>query len=157
MNIRTRPARQSFAAIQPHDPVWRRWAAIAVLLAADLAGLAGAREVATAIALYQAATGLVDDRTPKHFRSQVRFVYVCVMAISFIPAMEFIAWIQMLGTVLLVLTGICPLARAMVLLPCNRPVGLSWDLIRLVVSSPATAGSIADELEARQHRPIQSN
>ena len=141
------PRRRLPIAIQLHDPVWWRWTAIATLLAADLGGVAGARETALAVALYQAVKGLAGDTTPKHFRAQVQFVYVGVMALSFVPALGFLAWIQMLGTVLLVVTGYCPLARAMVLFPGNRRVGLSWDLVRRVVYFPVTRGFIIEELE----------
>ncbi|MBF9029021.1 hypothetical protein HKCCE3408_01320 [Rhodobacterales bacterium HKCCE3408] len=136
------------AAIETNDPVWWRWTAIAVLLSADLAGVGGAREVAFAIAAYQALEGLSGDTTPRRFRSQVRMVYLCAMGLSFVPVLEFIAWIQMVGTWSLVLTGYCPLARVMVLLPFNRPVDLSWALVRQVVWSPATTGSIVDQLRA---------
>ncbi|MEV8468123.1 hypothetical protein AB0T83_15200 [Fluviibacterium sp. DFM31] len=143
--------RRVLAAIQLQDPVWWCLAAIAALLAADLAGLQGAHETAIAIAACLALTALLDDRTPKRFRSQVRIVYLCVMALSFIPAMGLLVWIQMIGTFVLVLTGYCPLARVMALLPGNRSAGLSWDLMRHVMLYPVTTGSIAEELGS--HRP----
>lgn len=135
------------AGIRPDDRAWWLWCLLAVLLAADVAGLPRAREAALFVAVLQAGAVLPGDISPRRFRSQVRLAYAIVLALSFLPGMLWLSRVQLCGTLALILVGYCPLARSLLLLPLNRSVGLSWRLVRFVVLSPPTSGSIRAELE----------
>lgn len=144
--------RRQPVAIKLNDSQWWHFAAIAVFLAAGLGGVAGAREAALATAGFLAVTGLMSRTGSKSFRALVQFTYLGLMALSFLPGLGFIAWIQMAGTFVLVLTGYCPLARVLLLLIKCRS-GLSWNLVRQVLLSPPVAGSISEKLDLRQAQP----
>ncbi|MGD9671768.1 MAG: hypothetical protein AB7U75_22430 [Hyphomicrobiaceae bacterium] len=126
---------------------WWIWTAIALLLIAGLAEYTSARHAAMAIAGVQALIWLARYRSISHFPTQVRVAYAIWMAVSFIPVLTPMIWIQTAGTLLLVILGYCPLARMLLFLPANRNVSLTLQRAARIVFHPPTRGSVLEELK----------
>lgn len=125
------------------------WPVVACLLTAGLAGVPLAREGALAFVALQTVAHAIRSRSLRHFPTQVRVVYLTWMALSFLPALEPLFWVQLGGTWLLALTGYCLLARTLMLLPVNRTVPLSTGFVRRVFLVPPAPGSIRDRINDR--------
>ncbi len=75
------------------------------------------------------------------FPAQVRIAYFLWVAVgTYVPAMEILMYITMVGLATNLFWGYCPLARMLYLLPWNREERLSINLLRRVFLSPPVAG-----------------
>ena len=76
------------------------------------------------------------------FPVQVRIAYFLWVACgTFLPSpCEVLMHITLIGLFANITVGYCPLARMMSLLPWNRTVPLTWDLIYRTIVSPPTKG-----------------
>ena len=128
------------------DPARWTWPLVASLMTAGLSGVPLAREGALALVALQTGSHAIRFRSLRHFPTQVRAVYLTWMALSFLPGLELLFWVQLAGTWLLSLTGYCLLARTLMVLPVNRAEPLSTDFIRRVFLMPPTSGSIRDRI-----------
>lgn len=126
---------------------WWMWALLAALLAAAIVGSNEAHLTAFLITLIQAAVYLARHRRWSHFPTQVRVSYAIWMAASFLPGLEPMSWVQMMGTMALVTAGYCPLARMLLFLPANRSAPLSLKRVLRIIFHPPTTGSAREELE----------
>ena len=133
-------------AIKPRSLDWWNWAIVTTLLLAGLADIQGARETAFAIAAAQACIYLFTYRSAVHFPTQVRLVYVTWMAMSFLPGFIFMFWIQLAGTLTLTVTGYCPLARILMLLPVNCRFPLTLERVKRILLHPPTEGSVLEDI-----------
>ncbi len=125
-----------------HD--WRHWALTDLLLAwALLGGEPRALWLAIALNLFETARCLWQTRDPWVFPAQVRWHYTLMLIAGLWPPLQWILWVQLLGTTAMVLFNYCPLARLLVLLyPFNRSEPFSAALVRRVIFTPPVKGSI---------------
>lgn len=124
------------------DPSWWHWAATVPMLAAHLAGVAGAIYLAIAVCAVMAAWYLLKLRQVRPFPVQVRLAYLGLLIAGFLPAMHWIYWVQLVGTSAMVLAGYCPLARMLALAPWNREERFSWALLKAAVVAPRAGGLV---------------
>lgn len=129
------------------DAKWWIWASLAALLVAGFAGYDTARYAAMVIAACQAVAWLALHRSIRHFPTQVRTAYAVWMALSFMPLLAPMFWIQAAGTTLLVLFGYCPLARMLLFMPFNRKVPLTMKRAIRIIVHPPTSGSVLCDLQ----------
>lgn len=75
------------------------------------------------------------------FPVQVRLAYFAWVAIgTYVPFMEILMYITILGLASNLFLGYCPLARMLYLLPWNKEEPLSLDFLKRVFLSPPAAG-----------------
>lgn len=75
------------------------------------------------------------------FPVQVRLAYFAWVAIgTYVPFMEILMYITILGLATNLFWGYCPLARMLYLLPWNREEPFSLDLLKRVFLSPPVTG-----------------
>ncbi len=75
------------------------------------------------------------------FPAQVRIAYFLWVAVgTYVPYMEILMYITMVGLATNLFWGYCPLARMLYLLPWNREERFSFNLLRRVFLSPPVAG-----------------
>lgn len=121
---------------------WWYWLATAVLLTAYLAGVPGAREVAGALLVVQVVHFRLRGRSFTAFSAQIRAAYLAIFVVGMAPHLAPLHWIQTIGVWAQVIAGYCLLARLLALVPWNREVRLTLDLVRFAIFSPPLAGSI---------------
>ncbi|HEY5950379.1 MAG TPA: hypothetical protein VIV40_33035 [Kofleriaceae bacterium] len=84
----------------------------------------------------------------KAFAVQVRVTYLILIALD----QSWLHWAQIAGTLVLLGFDYCPIARLLALMPWNRRQPLTFALVRTVITSPPTTGSIL-AIIARNERP----
>lgn len=129
--------------------VWRYWLLTLVPL---LVGVVGYREgiyVAMALTAVQFVHFALRTRSLSSFPVQVRLGFLALLVLGLWPPLFWIHWIQVAGTLAMLLFGYCPLARTMSLLPWNLNTPLSWQELKRVVFTPPVAGSILQRSEVR--------
>jgi len=80
------------------------------------------------------------------FPAQVRIAYLGLLLAGLWSPLQFIHWVQLLGTTAMVLFGYCFLARCLSLLPFNRMHALNSQLLRETFLTPPREGSIITAL-----------
>jgi len=125
---------------------WWYWLATLGLLAASLSIWTKAINYAIALIAWQYLHFSLRDRNPVSLTAQVRLVYLGLLALGTWDMFHFIHYLQLIGTTALVLTGYCPLARTLSLMPWNRRVPFTLALIRLAYLTPPVRGSILQVL-----------
>lgn len=124
------------------DLGWLHWTLTVALLAAHLAGIEWALAAAMVLCAVMCVFLMVQLRGVTPLPVQVRLVYVVMLAVSRLPGLEWLNWVQLAGLTLTITTGYCPLARVLSLLPFNRTERLSLTLAQRIVLSPATGGLV---------------
>ena len=125
-----------------HD--WRHWLLTDLalgwgLLGGDTRGL----YVAIALNLIELGRNLWQTRDLWAFPTQVRWHYTLMLIAGLWPPLQWILWLQLIGTTAMVLFNYCPLARLLVLVyPFNRSEPFSWALVRRTLLRPPVNGSI---------------
>ena len=77
------------------------------------------------------------DRSPITFPVQMRGIFLLVAVLGLLPGFAVLHWLQVVGTTAYLAFDYCILARLVVLLPWNRVVPLSWEVVRVALfSSP---------------------
>ncbi len=127
---------------------WWYWLATLGLLAASLLGRPDAIFYAMALTAWQYLHFARRDRDPVSFTAQIRFAYLGLLALGTWDAFHFIHYLQLIGTTALVLTGYCPLARTLSLMPWNRRAPLTLSLVRRAYLTPPVRGSILPVMSA---------
>lgn len=129
--------------------VWTYWFVTALLLTLWLlAGLPEAIYAAVVLTGIQAVHFLILEKRLPAFPVQLRFAYLLLVIAGLWGPLHFLHWIQFAGTWAFVGTGYCPLARMLMLLPWNRDRKLDWPLVRTLLLTPPTDGSIRDRLSS---------
>jgi hypothetical protein len=132
-----------------NDWTWWAWALTTILLAIGLGGFPGAFMAALGITAVQTIVILIREKRFSAFPVQLRVTYLALLAICFIPSMQWLYWLPMVGTFALVTFGYCLLARVLSLLPWNRHEALSTDLLlRTFLSRPDLTRLSADARDA---------
>src|SRR5512139_3676898 len=112
-----------------HDLGWWYWFLTVILLGAGLSERPTGIFLAMVLCTFQIAhvSRLTQDITA--FPVQVRIAYLAMLVAGLWEPLQWIHWIQFVGTTARVLIGYCLLARAMSLAPWNRRLPLSLALI----------------------------
>lgn len=116
-----------------------QWAISAPLLAAHLAGVAWALPAVLALCAASVVWYRVRLGGFRPYRLQVRLGFMAVSALAALPGLAAVAWIPLLGTSAQVLLGICPMARALGLMPWNRSGPLPLAAARAALLAPPGA------------------
>lgn len=75
------------------------------------------------------------------FPVQVRIAYVIWVTVgTYVPSMNVLLYITIIGLATNLFMGYCPLARMLYLLPWNRKERFSFDLVRRVFCTPPVEG-----------------
>lgn len=125
------------------------WQLTALLLAAHGAGWPEALPLVLALGSLQAAHWLAWRRSLRALDVQVRVAYLGLLFLGLLPGLWVVHAILFMGVNALLVADYCPLARLLVLLPWNRPVPLSWPLLRWLVLAPPAPGAITARLPAQ--------
>ncbi|MGE5240021.1 MAG: hypothetical protein ACM3NI_00100 [Bacteroidota bacterium] len=129
-------------AYQVRHIAWWYWLVTLVLLAAALSVWPEGIYYTMASTAWQCLHFAWRDRNPVSFPAQIRFVYLGLLALGMWGPLHFIHYLQLIGTTVLVLTGYCPIARTLVLMPWNRRVPFTLSLARIAYLTPPVRGSI---------------
>jgi hypothetical protein len=136
----------SNATIDPHvfrDPSWWHWAATLSLLVVSLAGYSGGIAAAIILCGIMAGYFFMRLRQLRPFPVQVRIAYLGLLAVGMLPWMQWLHWVQLVGTTTMVTVGYCPLLRLLSLAPLNRTEPLTYSLMRRVlVQEPCRGGLV---------------
>lgn len=77
---------------------------------------------------------------------QVRLGYLGLLLAGTVGPLWPIHVVQFAGVGARLVADDCPLARLLILLPCNRAVPLGWPLVRALLLSPPSPGPIVDRI-----------
>lgn len=122
-------------------PGWWQWVLTVPLLVAHLAGNVWAIPVASGLCAFAAAVYFARLRHLHSYPVQIRVAYIFLLACGMVPGMEWIHWVQLIGTTVFVLVGYCLLARLLSLLPFNRLEPLTANLVwRIMWTNPSSGG-----------------
>jgi hypothetical protein len=121
----------------PQDWTSWVWLVMTCLLLIGLTGVPEAFLAALFLSIAQSVLFLVQERAFKAFPVQLRLAYTLLLIICFFPPIRWLYWLPALGTVALVISGYCLMARILSLLPCNRTGPITADLLcRAFLSRP---------------------
>jgi hypothetical protein len=126
------------------------WLVIVLLLAAEAAGWRAGGLAAVALGAAQSVHFRLREGAWLAFPVQVRVAYLGILAAGLWPPVAFLHWVQLAGTSALLLAGYCPLARTLALMPWNRPVPLSLQLVGRAIFSRPSYGTILQALYGRE-------
>jgi hypothetical protein len=116
---------------------WWYWCAIAVLLALVLSRVApGASAAAVGLGGVQAIHFYRRERAVRAFPVQVRIAYLGLLVLGLWGPLAFIHWMQLAGTLAVLITNYCPLARLLSLAPWNRSGPVSATAVRFALLTP---------------------
>jgi hypothetical protein len=102
------------------DLSWWHWVLTVPLLAAHLAGVAGALEVAIVLCLLAGGYFFARIGRLQPYPVQIRVAYLGLLLVGSLPWMQWLHWVQVIGTTAMITVGYCALARGLNLLPLNR-------------------------------------
>jgi len=139
-------------AYQVRHIAWWYWLVTLGLLAASLSVWPEGIYYTMASTAWQYLHFARRDRNPVSFAAQIRFVYLGLLALGMWDPFHFIHYLQLVATTALVLTGYCPLARTLVLMPWNRRVPFTLSLARIAYLTPPVRGSILRVLPPERPR-----
>jgi len=109
---------------------WWHWLATVPLLIAGVSGRAWGIMLAMALCMVQIAHFAWRGGGLTVFPVQVRAAYLMLLGIGLWAPMQWLHWVQLVGTSARVVVGYCLLARILSLMPWNRFEPWSRDLIR---------------------------
>lgn len=124
------------------DIAWWYWLATIPLLTAGNLGEPNGYVLAALLTVIQIAHFTYREASIRAFPVQVRIAYLAWFLLGQLPYMQWMLWIQLIGTSLSVLVNYCPMARLMALVPWNRRQPLTLELVVKVLFSPPVKGSI---------------
>ena len=127
-----------------HDRYWRYWLLTTALLFAGLAGWSECHLAAAGLTLVQVIHLAYDGHEPTSFPIQVRMAYFTLLCLALVPGMAWVMWLPAIGTPTMLISGYCPLARFMALVPWNRNEPLDLPLLRRVLLTPPGDGIALD-------------
>lgn len=122
--------------------IYGYWLVTALFLAIGLLVSPPALFLAMAVTLIHAIHYLSRHAAVRAFPMQVRIGYLGLLILGQLAFLDWVNWVQLIGTTALLTTGYCPLARILSLAPWNRNRPLSWDLFVTAIFTPPVSGSI---------------
>lgn len=122
------------------DLGWWYWTLTAGLLAGGLTGWRPGLPLAMSLCTVQLVHVLLLTRHAAAFPVQVRAAYLALLAAGLWGPLQWVHWMQLIGTTARVVIGYCLLARVLSLAPWNRWQPLSRDLVHRTFLSLSAAG-----------------
>jgi hypothetical protein len=122
--------------IRLSDYTWWIWLCLAGCLLAGLLVDPTYFFLAILISTIQALVFFAREENPSSFSVQLRFAYVLLLVVLYVPPLRFLYWIPAIGTLILCFTGYCLLARCLSLLPWNRKSALTFQEVLRTFTVP---------------------
>lgn len=117
---------------------WWYWFMTVGLLASSLMGWWMGLYLAMALCAVQIGHVIWLTRDVTSFPVQVRVAYLGLLAVGLWGPLQWIHWVQLVGTSARVFVGYCFLARVLSLASWNRRQSLSWELVTRTFCSDQT-------------------
>jgi hypothetical protein len=115
--------------LMPQKATWWVWLVTATLLAVGLAGHDAGFHAAIALSVAQCGWFLQKHRAWSPYPVQIRVAYTACLIMYLLPGLRWMFWVPMLGTFALVVFGYCLMARLLSLMPWNRTVPVTAQLL----------------------------
>jgi hypothetical protein len=131
-----------------------QWAVTMPLLLLQLAGLEWALPLVVGSCGLSALAYALRLGSVRPYRVQVRLGFAAFCALGWLPGLEPILWIPVVGTTAQVLVGYCPMARMLDLAPWNRQERFSWDLVRRTATRTPGCEGLFLSIRHRPSRPL---
>jgi hypothetical protein len=116
--------------LMPKEPTWWIWLMIASLLALGLAGVEAGRYGVVLLGAAQALWFLLKYRAWKPYPVQIRIAFTLFVLGCMIPALRWMLWVPMFGTLAFLLFGYCLMGRMLSLMPWNCEEPVTGELLR---------------------------
>lgn len=126
--------------------IWWYWLVLACLLTAGVSGYEAGFILAIGVAILQLIHVVISEHSTTTFPVQVRFWFLIYVLVAFPEPMQIIYWLPVVGTWARSIFGYCILARTVSLLPWNRHVPFSTDLLVRTFFSRPVRGCILQGL-----------
>ena len=97
--------------------------------------------IAIAINLIHSIHFVLRKRGITSFPMQVRLGYLGLLILGLVQLFSWIHWVQLIGGIIMLTTGYCPMARMLSLFPWNRNKAMSWNLLQTILLTPPVTGS----------------
>ncbi|WP_455208742.1 hypothetical protein [Kaarinaea lacus] len=124
------------------DLAWWYWLATIPFLSIGIMGETNGLFIVALITLLQTGHFYIRETFKFSFPTQVRVGFLCWFCCGLLPYMEWMLWVQLMGTSLSVLFDYCAMARLMTLAPWNRTQPLNPRLVVRTFFSRPVRGSI---------------
>lgn len=124
------------------DITWWYWLSTIPLLTVGNLGETNGYVLVALLTVIQIVHFIYREGSICAFPVQVRIAYLGWFLLGQVPYMQWMLWIQLIGTSLNVLVNYCPMARLMALVPWNRRQALTMRLVVKVLFSPPVKDSI---------------
>jgi len=121
------------------------WLATVVFLTAGVLSWETGFLTAIAITIFNFALALAEEKKITAFPVQLRLVFLGMLCLFYLEPFRPLYLIPIAGTLTVIFTGYCLLARVLVLMPWNRREPLTADLMKRTFFSPPVKGSILPE------------
>ena len=125
---------------------WWYWFLSACLLTTGVAGYKIGFDLVIGLTLIQLVHFSISEESISAFTVQVRFAYLLLMIAFYPEPIQFMYWLPVVGTWARVTFGYCLLARTLCLLPWNRSVPFSTELLMKSYFSRPVRGTIMQGL-----------
>lgn len=126
--------------------IWWYWLALACLLTAGVSGYEAGFTMAIGVSVLQLIHVLISEKSATAFPVQVRFWFLIYVLAALPEQMQIIFWLPVVGTWARSIFGYCVLARTLSLLPWNRLVPFSGELVIKTFFSRPVRGNIMQGL-----------
>jgi len=131
--------------------IWWYWPALACVLTAGISGYKIGFELSIFIATVQLIHFVIREQSLTSFPIQVRFWFLVYVVASYPEQLQFLYWLPVVGTWARAIFGYCILARTLSLMPWNRHVPFSTELlVRTFLSKPVRGSILQDALPLRK-------
>jgi hypothetical protein len=130
---------------------WWYWFMTACLLTAGLAGHQIGFELAIGLSAIQLVHFMLREQSITAFTVQVRFWFLMLVLAAYAEPLQIIYWLPALGTWARSMFGYCLMARTLALLPWNRRIPFSLELVMKTFFSRPVRGSIMQGLPPVPH------
>ena len=125
--------------------LWWYWPPLACALTAGISGYHTGFELAILISAVLLIHFVIREQSLTSFPIQVRFWFLVYVVASYPEPMQILYWLPVVGTWLRAIFGYCILARTLSLMPWNRHVPFSTELlIRTFLSRPVRGSILQD-------------
>lgn len=125
---------------------WWYWFVTACLLTAGLVGYQTGFILTIGLTLFQLIHFMLREQSMTAFTVQVRFWFLVLVLLAWPEPMQIIYWLPAVGTWARSIFGYCLMARLLALLPWNRRVPFSADLLMKTLFSRPVRGNILQGL-----------
>lgn len=130
---------------------WWYWLALACVLSAGIAGHPTGFMLAILISTVHLIHFVISEKSITSFPVQVRFWFLVYVAASYPEPLQILYWLPVVGTWARAIFGYCFLARTLSLLPWNRRVPFSTELLIRAFFTRPVRGSILHGLTPQKN------